>query len=159
VFNLRKNQRPRNLQFRQRPLDQVQQRAGHPRAIRVGKRRSQLKDGTLSAYAAKADNKLDALMAAPVAHPAGKTLLKQIRAWRNKFFVFMTDRDVPATNNISEREIRPSVIFRKVTNGFRSDWGAQIHAGYRSVTGTARINGKQAFDAIRDLIDGKFAVN
>ncbi|HEV2677523.1 MAG TPA: IS66 family transposase [Aliidongia sp.] len=127
-------------------------------AIRVGKRRSQLKDGTLSAYATKADNKLDALMAAPVAHPAGKTLLKQIKAWRTKFFVFMTDRDVPATNNISEREIRPSVIFRKVTNGFRSDWGAQIHAGYRSVTGTARINGKPAFDAIRDLIDGKFAL-
>ena len=25
-------------------------------------------------------------------------------------------------------------------------------------TGTARINGKQAFDAIRDFIDGKFAV-
>ena len=127
-------------------------------AIRVGKRRSQLKDGTLSAYAAKADNKLDALMAAPVAHPAGKTLLKQVKAWRTKFFVFMTDRDVPATNNISEREIRPSVIFRKVTNGFHSDWGAQIHAGYRSVTGTARINGKPAFDAIRDLIDGKFAL-
>ena len=36
--------------------------------------------------------------------------------------------DVPATNNISECEIRPSVVFRKVTNGFRSDWGAQIHA-------------------------------
>jgi hypothetical protein len=32
---------------------------------------------------------------------------------------------------------KTSVVFRKVTNGFRSDWGAQIHAGYRSVTGTA----------------------
>ena len=36
------------------------------------------------------------------------------------------------------REIRPSVVFRKVTNGFRSDWGAQIHAGYRSVTAAPR---------------------
>ena len=95
-------------------------------AIRVGKRRRQLKDGTLSAYAAKADNKLDTLIGAPVAHPAGKTVLKQIKAWRTKFFVFMTDPDVPATNNISEREIRPSVIFRKVTNGFRSDWAITI---------------------------------
>jgi transposase len=90
-------------------------------------------------------------------HPAGQVLNKQIKAWRTKFFVFLTNREVPATNNISEREIRPSVLFRKVTNGFRSDWGAQIHAGYRSVTGTARPGGQPALQAIRDLIGGKFA--
>jgi transposase len=127
-------------------------------AIRVDKRRSQLKDSTLAVYAAKADDKLDGLLAAPVAHPAGKDLEKQIKAWRTKFFVFMTDRDVPATNNVSERQIRPSVVFRKVTNGVRSDWGAQIHAGYRSVTGTARLSGQPALEAIRDLIGGSFAV-
>jgi transposase len=127
-------------------------------AIRVGKRRSELKDTTLACYAAKADNKLTDMMRVPVAHPAGKVLLKQIKAWRGKFFVFLTNRDVPATNNISEREIRPSVVFRKVTNGFRSDWGAQIHAGYRSVTGTARLSGQPALGAIRDLVDGNFVV-
>ena len=127
-------------------------------AIRVGKRRSQLKNSTLAVYAAKADTKLDRLMMPPVAHPAGKLLLRQVKAWRTKFFVFMVDRDVPPTNNISEREIRPSVVFRKVTNGFRSDWGAQIHAGYRSVTGTARIAGQTALAAIRKLVDGKFAI-
>ncbi|RZF61131.1 IS66 family transposase [Sphingomonas populi] len=127
-------------------------------AIRVGKRRHQLKPSTLASYAARADTKLSQLMRAPVAHPAGKILLRQIKAWRTKFFVFLTNRDVPATNNISEREIRPSVVFRKVTNGFRSDWGAQIHAGYRSVTGTARLSGQSALGAIRDLVDGTFAV-
>jgi len=70
----------------------------------------------------------------------------------------MTHRNVPATNNISEREIRPSVVFRKVTNGFRSEWGAQIHAGYRSVTGTARLKGHTPLEAIRSLVDGTFAV-
>lgn len=127
-------------------------------AIRIGKRRSSLKDTTLAAYAAKADNLLTRLMQMPIAHPAGRVLLKQIKAWRGKFFVFLTNRDVPATNNVSEREIRPSVVFRKVTNGFRSDWGAQIHAGYRSVTGTARLTGKSALVAIRELVDGRFAV-
>ena len=90
-------------------------------------------------------------------HSAGRLLNKQIKASRTTFFVFMTNREVPATNNISEREIRPSVVFRKVTNGFRSDWGAQIYAGYRSVTGTARLGGQPALQAIRDLIGGKFA--
>lgn len=127
-------------------------------AIGVGRRRHQLKDTTLVSYAAKADLKLSRLMRAPVAHPAGQALLRQIKAWRTKFFVFLADRDVPATNNISEREIRPSVVFRKVTGGFRSDWGAGIHAGYRSVTGTARLKGQSALGAIRDLVDGRFAV-
>jgi transposase len=100
---------------------------------------------------------LDRLVATPVAHPAGRVLLKQINAWRVKFFVFLKNRDLPATHNISEREIRPSVVFRKVTNGFQSDWGAQIHAGYRSVTGTARLSGQSALNAIRDLVDGCFS--
>jgi transposase len=50
------------------------------------------------------------------------------------------------------------VVFRKVTKGIRSDWGAQIHAGYRSVIGTARLSGQSALQAIRDLIGGKCVV-
>ena len=71
------------------------------------------------------------MLGTPAAHPDGRTLQAQIKAWRGKVFVFLTDRRVPTTNNISEREIRPSVVFRKVTNGFRSEWGAGVHAGYR----------------------------
>jgi len=64
---------------------------------------------------------------------------------------------VPATNNGSEREIRPSVVFRKVTNRFRSDWGAEVHAGYRSITGTAHLHGKSDIEAIRELTEGRCA--
>ena len=126
-------------------------------AIRIGKRRPSLKDSTLAYYAAKAERRLDALVRVPAAHPAGADLQRQIKAWRTKFFVFMTNRDVPATNNISEREIRPSVVFRKVTGGFRSDWGAKVHAGYRSITGTARLRGHAALETVRDFLDGKRA--
>ncbi|QQP87460.1 IS66 family transposase (plasmid) [Skermanella sp. TT6] len=127
-------------------------------AIRVGKRRPGLKDSTLAAYAAKAERDLDALVGVPAAHPAGRELQRLVKAWRGKFFVFLADRRVPPTNNGSEQEIRPSVVFRKVTNGFRSDWGPDIHAGYRSVIGTARRQGQSAWTAIRDLIGGTFAV-
>jgi len=40
--------------------------------------------------------------------------------------VFLTRRDVEATNNESERALRPSVIFRRVTNGFRSDGAREL---------------------------------
>lgn len=59
---------------------------------------------------------------------------------------------MPPTDNVSEREIRSSVIFRKVTGGFRSDWGARIHAGYRSITGAARLQGQTALEAIGKLL-------
>jgi transposase len=127
-------------------------------AIRVGKRRPELKDSTLATYAAKAERRLDVLLGVPAAHPDGRELQRQIKAWRGKFFVFLSDRRVPPTNNGSEQEIRPSVVFRKVTNGFRSDWGPAIHAGYRSVTGTAARQGQSAWTAIRHLVAGSFAV-
>ena len=63
---------------------------------------------------------------------------------------------MPATNNACKREIRPSVVFRKVTGGFRSEWGTRIHAGYRSVTGTARLHGQTALHSIGQLLAGTF---
>jgi|TARA_R110000868_G_scaffold176323_2_gene413921 transposase len=59
----------------------------------------------VAAYSAKADNLLTRLVQMPAAHLAGCVLLKQIKAWRGKVFVFLTKRDVAATNNISKREI------------------------------------------------------
>jgi transposase len=37
-------------------------------------------------------------------------MLKQIKASRMKFFVFLANRKEPATNTISESEIRPSMF-------------------------------------------------
>ena len=124
--------------------------------IAVGRRRDTLTDTTLQQYRAKADRRLDRLLAAPAPHPAGRTLQKQVKAWRTKFFVFLEDRRVSATNNVAEREIRPSVVFRKVTGGFRSQWGPSVHAGYRSVTSTAGLAGQTAYGAIRGIADALF---
>jgi hypothetical protein len=84
---------------------------------------------TLRQYHVRAERRLDALVVMPTAHPAGRELQAAVKAWRTKFFVFLEDPDVPPTNNACEREVRPSVVFSKVTGGFRSPWGTQIHAG------------------------------
>ena len=70
----------------------------------------------------------------------GRKLHKRMLANRVHLFVFMTNRAVPYTNNVSERHLRPSVIFRKVTNGFRCEWGAKTYAAFRSVVSTAKAN-------------------
>jgi transposase len=66
--------------------------------------------------------------------------------------VFLKRRDAEPTNNESERALRPSVIFRKVTNGFRSEWGAQTYAALCSIVETGRRNSRNALTAIRDAL-------
>jgi len=68
--------------------------------------------------------------------------------------VFVTNRAVPPTNNGSERALRPCVVFRKVTNCFRSQWGAKLYANVRSVVETARRRSIGVLQAIRLTLDG-----
>ena len=110
------------------------------RAIAIGRRRGTLKDTTLKHYHADLDRRLDRIMAAVPIGEAGRKLRKRIAANRSHLFVFVTNRCVPYTNNVSERNLRPSVIFRKVTNGFRCEWSAETYAAFRSVVSTAKAN-------------------
>lgn len=119
------------------------------RAIAIGRRRNALKDTTLAQYRADLDRRLDRVLAAvPIGEP-GRRLRRRIAANRAHLFVFVTDRRVPATNNVSERHLRPSVIFRKVTNGFRCEWGAETYAAFRSVVSTAKSNRAAVLDVLR----------
>jgi transposase len=73
------------------------------RAIAIGRRRDTLKDTTLKQYHADLERRLDRIMAAvPIGEP-GRKLRKRIAANRGHLFVFVTNRRVPYTNNVSER--------------------------------------------------------
>ncbi len=125
------------------------------RAIAIGRRRDGLMDSTLKQYLADLDRRLDRIMAAvPLGEP-GRKLRKRIAANRAHLFVFVTNRDVPYTNNISERHLRPSVIFRKVTNGFRCVWGAETYAAFRSVVSTAKANSASVLNVLRFVLTTK----
>jgi len=45
-------------------------------------------------------------------------------------------------------------VFRKITNGFRTEWGAQLYADIHSVIETARRRSIGALEAIRLTIAG-----
>ena len=122
------------------------------RACAIGRRRDELLDATLAKHRRDLDRRLDRLLATCPNRPAGMKLKWVIAACRAKLFVFVTQRDVPATNNVSERALRPSVIFRKVTNGFRSAWGAEVYADICSIVATGRLNGRTAMAAITQTL-------
>jgi transposase len=124
------------------------------RAIAIGRRREGLADSTLLAYRRDLDRRLGRLLAVAPDTEAGLKLRRGIEKCKDKLFVFVTRRDVPPTNNASERRLRPSVIFRKVTNGFRSAWGATAYAAICSVIETGAMHGLSAFAAIRTCLAG-----
>ena len=115
----------------------------------------ELKDTTLKHYLADLDRRLDRIMAAVPSGEPGRKLRKRIAANRAHLFVFITNRDVPYTNNVSERHLRPSVIFRKVTNGFRCEWGAETYAAFRSVVSTAKANSASVLGVLRFVLATK----
>ncbi|MBE3038195.1 MAG: IS66 family transposase [Chloroflexi bacterium] len=80
-----------------------------------------------------------------------KRLLKRYHKYRDCLFVFLRRTDVSPTNNVSERNLRPSVVHRKVIGCFRSSWGAHAYAAIASVIGTAALKGISSFDAIQNL--------
>ncbi len=123
-------------------------------ACAIGARRDGLADSTLKTYQAKLDRRLDRLMTLEPTHAAGRNLQKIARKIRRHLFVFVTCRQLTATNNGSERAIRPCAVYRKITNGFRSEWGAHLYADIRSVVETGRRRAVRAFDAIRLTLQG-----
>jgi transposase len=122
-------------------------------ACAVGRRRPALADTTIAAHRRRLDRELERLLALKPTDAEGRKLRDAVYLdCRDKLFVFLKRRDVEPTNNESERALRPSVIFRKVTNGFRSEWGAQTYAALCSIVETGRRNGRSAIAAIRNAL-------
>jgi transposase len=122
-------------------------------ACAVGRRRPDLADATITAHRRRLERELEQLLALKPTDAEGRKLRDAVNLdCRGKLFVFLKRRDAEPTNNESERALRPSVIFRKVTNGFRSEWGAQAYAALCSIVETGRRNGRSALTAIRHAL-------
>src|SRR5271154_1925423 len=122
-------------------------------ACAVGRRRPDLADSTIGAHRRRLDRELDRLLDLKPTDVEGSHLRAAIAVTASdKLLVFLRRRDVEATNNNSERALRPSVIFRRVTNGFRSEWGANVYADLCSVVAPGRLAGRTALAAIRDAL-------
>ncbi len=107
-----------------------------------------LSDSTRYQYRCRLYRDLKAVLALTPTQEDGIRLQNRYRALQDNLFLFLDDPTIPATNNASEQALRWSVIFRKVTNGFRSDWGRDLFANVRSVVNTGKRQGLSAFESI-----------
>jgi transposase len=100
------------------------------------------------------ERSLDAILAAPTACDLARDLQNKFRRARDQLLTFAHwPGMVEATNNACERALRPAVIQRKVTNGYRAMWAAEGEAAIRTVVDTARLGpGTNAFNTILQTV-------
>ena len=84
-----------------------------------------------------------------------RNLLERLRDFEDDVLRFMTDQEIPFTNNLAERDLRMTKLHQKISGCFRSWEGAKIFCRIRSYLSTARKNGVGATQALRLLFDGK----
>ena len=111
----------------------------------------------LSAIAAKRralERSLDDILAASTSCDLASAIQRKFRRARDQLLTFTRwPGMVEATNNACERALRPAVIQRKVTNGYRAMWAAQGEADIRTVVDTARLGARtNAFKTILQTV-------
>ena len=118
------------------------------RAFVLHRRWSELAASTQYQYRLKLRRDLSLALTLAPTQADGVRLQNRYRDLREHLFLFLEDSTIPPTNNSSEQALRWSVIFRKVTNGFRSDWGRDLFAAVRSIVNTGKRQGLSAFESI-----------
>jgi transposase len=105
---------------------------------------------TLLAKRRTLERQLAGILATASSCDLTRALLAKIGRAREQLLTFLDHPGrVEATNNACERALRPAVVQRKVTNGYRAMWAAEGEAAVRTVVDTARLTpGATAFATI-----------
>ncbi|MEA5624845.1 IS66 family transposase [Nostoc sp. UHCC 0251] len=88
----------------------------------------------------------------------GHNLLLRLHNFRGDVLRFLTEPDVPFTNNQAERDLRMMKCKQKISGGFRSFDFAVSFANIRSFLSTASKHGLNLLEVITDALEGDVSV-
>ena len=87
----------------------------------------------------------------------GHNLALRLQHRKQSALRFLTDFEVPFSNNLAEQDVRMMKLRMKISGGFRSAQGARDFATLRSVLSTARKQGWNAIETLRTSPEELFA--
>ena len=122
------------------------------RAQGLAKHRADLPPDLFAEQVAEIEAVCETLLSLPALGRQARRLQKRYRKHREALFTFLYRADVPPDNNACERALRKSVVHRKVSGGFRSDWGAEAFATMATVIETAAKRGEGALGVLTSLL-------
>lgn len=103
--------------------------------------------------AASLKKQILAAVAAPAQHGAIRNIQRIFQHNEARLYHWADDRRVPAENNLAERDLRPTVIARKVSFGSQSDAGAKTRGTLMSVMHTLRKHGFDPAAQLKHVLD------
>jgi transposase len=83
----------------------------------------------------------------------GRNLLERLISEKESILAFAFNYEVPFTNNLAERDIRPAKL--KISNCFRTENGANIYARIEGFLSTVRKNNRNVFTELYATFEGK----
>jgi transposase len=127
------------------------------RALRLHRERQRLSTASFAQRRTRVIRAADRLIfGPPLGSGAAWQLQQRYRKHWATLFVFLERESacpersewVEPTNNSSERDLRPTVMHRKMTGGYRSEAGAQRGGIFATVLATARKNRQNRFETL-----------
>lgn len=85
----------------------------------------------------------------------GRNLLNRLTEHQRYVLAFAEFEDIPFTNNLAERDLRPAKIKQKVSGCFRTFAGAERFARIRGFISTARKQSRNVFKELVHAINGQ----
>jgi len=110
-------------------------------------------DAEFYVQAAPVRGEIEAAMGRPAWHMGIRRIQDIFRKNKHRLYHWSEDRRVPAENNLAERDLRPSVIARKVSFGSVTDAGARTRSTLTTVVTTLRKRGMDSAQQIKDTLD------
>lgn len=122
-------------------------------SLAMGLRGQPISDDEFYRRASALRSEIKAAMAQPAKHLAIRRIQDIFRQHPHRMFLWAEDRAVPADNNLAERDLRPSVIARKVSFGSITDAGAKVRSTLTTVAATIRKRGGNVGGRIKAALD------
>jgi len=110
-------------------------------------------DRQFKRQAAKIKNEIINITNRQAKHPAIQRIQDIFREKADRLYHWAEDRNIPADNNLAERELRPLVIARKISFGSQSDAGARTREILMTVLHTLKKRTPDVTVAFKSALD------
>jgi len=122
-------------------------------ALAMGLRAQPISDEEFYRQSAKISSEIKAAMDKAALHQGIRRIQDIFRQNEHRLYHWADDRAVPADNNLAERDLRPSVIARKVSFGSTTDDGANTRSILTTVVTTLKKRGHDVAESIKKTLD------
>jgi transposase len=122
-------------------------------ATAMGLRHQPINEAKFYQKAAETKAQIVAALEAPALHPGIRRV--QDLFWDNahRLYHWTQNRQIPAENNLAERDLRPTVIARKVSFGSASDAGAHTRGTLMSILYSLKKQKLDATKRFKEVLD------